>query len=488
VTGAAITSSPPVDFGQLFQILAESARDYAIFLLDTHGNVTTWTATAQRMKGYTADEIIGRHFSIFYPPLDVQNGKPEEELRTALKTGQYAEEGWRVRKDGSRLWTITCLHDSAGKHIGFAKITRDLTQQRDLQEERELFFSLSLDMLCIAGFDGYFKRVNPAFTRVLQYSEQELTSRPWIEFVHPDDVQATIEQGEKLVGGTAVIEFENRYRRKDGAYRWLSWAAAAAVETKTICAAARDVTDRRRADERIRQLNEDLIRQTAELEAATRELEAFSYSVSHDLRAPLRALDGFSQALMEDYSAVLDEEGKDHLKRIRAASQRMGTLIDDLLNLSRYTRVEMRSETVDLSGVAHEVVDELKAASPERRVEVHIAEGLKAEADPSLMRIVLVNLIGNAWKFSAKCASPTIEFGSTEEDDRTVYFVRDNGAGFDLAYAQKLFGAFQRMHSMSEFPGTGIGLATVKRIINRHGGKVWAQSAAGAGATFYFTL
>jgi len=226
----------------------------------------------------------------------------------------------------------------------------------------------------------------------------------------------------------------------------------------------------------------------AQLEASNKELEAFSYSVSHDLRAPLRSIDGFSQATLEDYGDRLDAQGKDYLRRIRAGSQRMGQLIDDLLALSRLTRQEMRRQPADLSAMAKAIAGDLREAHPERRVDFVIAEEAVAQGDRRLLRVVLENLLGNAWKFTGKHPHASIEFGVTGDGGGPAYFVRDNGAGFDMAYAGKLFGAFQRLHRADEFPGTGIGLATVQRIVRRHGGRVWAEGEMGQGATFYFTL
>ncbi len=236
------------------------------------------------------------------------------------------------------------------------------------------------------------------------------------------------------------------------------------------------------------ELEQRVEERTAQLAVANKELEAFSYSVSHDLRAPLRSIDGFSLALIEDYADRLDQDGKDHLHRIRAATQRMGTLIDDLLNLSRMTRAEVRKEMVNISTLAAAVVEGLQEAHQERRIEFRIEDRLEARADSRLVRVVLENLLGNACKFTSKRASACIEFGKTSLNGTTAYFIRDNGAGFDPAYANRLFGAFQRLHGTTEFPGTGIGLATVQRIIHRHGGKIWAEGAVEKGATFYFTL
>ncbi len=252
------------------------------------------------------------------------------------------------------------------------------------------------------------------------------------------------------------------------------------------------VQDQKLAEDKIRQLNLELERRvqerTAQLEAANKELEAFAYSVSHDLRAPLRALDGFSGALLVDYQDQLDDQGKHYLERIQEATRRMGQLIEDLLNLSRITRREMTLEPVDLSLLAEQVVNELQAQAPERKIEFNITPGLWVRADSRLMKIAMVNLLNNAIKFTLNQPQAHIEVGMIEQSGEQVYFVRDNGAGFNMEYAHKLFSPFQRLHSAQEFPGTGIGLVTVQRIITRHGGRVWPEAAVGQGATFYFTL
>ena len=226
---------------------------------------------------------------------------------------------------------------------------------------------------------------------------------------------------------------------------------------------------------------------TAQLALANKELESFSYSVSHDLRAPLRTIDGFSLALEEDYGAKLDEEAKSYIHRVRAATQRMGVLIDDLLNLSRLSRLEMSHERVDLSAMARAAAADLTLTDEKRKVEWALQDGVQAYGDLRLLRVVIENLLGNAWKYTSRHASARIEFGARENGNGLVYYVKDDGAGFDPAYYEKLFGAFQRLHAITEFPGTGVGLATVQRIVRRHGGAVWAESAVEKGATFYFT-
>jgi light-regulated signal transduction histidine kinase (bacteriophytochrome) len=249
-----------------------------------------------------------------------------------------------------------------------------------------------------------------------------------------------------------------------------------------------DITELKRAEREVRRLNDDLKQRQVALEAVNKELEAFSYSVSHDLRAPLRAIDGFSQALAEDFADRLDGDGKDYINRIRNGSQRMGELIDDLLELSRLTRSDMRREPIDLSAMARRIAAELREQYPERKVAFEVEDGLVVEGDARLLRAALSNLLSNAWKYTGKQTEPHVEFGATNHNGRRAYFVRDNGAGFDMTYADKLFGVFQRLHRTSDFPGNGVGLATVQRIIHRHGGEIWAEAAVNCGATFYFSL
>ena len=370
----------------------------------------------------------------------------------------------------------------------FALVLHEHLLRRRSQAQLDRFFTLSLDMLCIADTHGFFTRVSPSFTHTLGHTADELLTKPFLDFVHPDDRAATLAEMDKLRQGVPTIRFENRYRCKDGSYRWLAWKTQPDKDEGVLYASARDVTHRKQAEERITQLNTDLQRQAAELAEANRELESFSYSVSHDLRAPLRSIDGFSQVLLEDCGDQLNDDGKNALKRVRKAATTMGELIDALLALSRVSRAELRAERVDLSALAATIAAELRESQPDRQVEFIIAPDLVVEADPRLLRAMLANLLSNAWKYTGQRAAARIEFGRTDTDGERVYFVRDNGVGFDMAYVGRLFGAFQRLHKQAEYAGTGIGLATVQRILHRHGGRAWAEAVPNEGATFYFTV
>ena len=281
-------------------------------------------------------------------------------------------------------------------------------------------------------------------------------------------------------------DFEYSILREGG---WHSYESRMAKSGEAaVLTIVRDITEQKQAEEALKKEHEEGEKKTHQFQVVIDELESFAYSVSHDLRAPLRSIDGFSEILLEHYNDRLDDEGKDYLNRVRLASQRMSVLIDDLLNLSRVTRDEMHHENVNLSALAQKLTRELQESEPERHVNFTIARGLVAKGDANLLRVALENLLGNAWKFSRTREWARIEFGRARTNGQHAYFVRDNGVGFDMAYADKLFGAFQRLHSLNEFEGSGIGLATVRRIVNRHGGTIWAKSAVDQGATFYFTL
>ena len=401
--------------------------------------------------------------------------------------GSFVVKHWQPRNipvltAGGAVRCILHVAEDVSEQLRVAELDAALAgRTREIAQERaiiERFFTLSLDLMCVAGVDGYFKRVSPAFD-ALGYERDEWLARPFVEFVHPDDRAAVLAEVAKLATGQATVDFETRYRCKDGSYRWLSWTCA--PDGETLYAIARDVTDARANQEALARAKEAA-------EAANRELESFSYSVAHDLRAPLRSIDGFSQALLEDYADRLDADGQKYLGFVRGSAQQMAQLIDDLLALSRVTRSELRHAEVDLSALAQAAVLRLQQAEPARQVEVVIEDGLRDRGDARLLAVVFDNLLGNAWKFTGKQAAPRIEFARVVHEGHPAYRVRDNGAGFDMAFAHKLFGVFQRLHAAAEFDGTGVGLATVRRVVARHGGQAWAEGAVGRGASFYFTL
>lgn len=371
---------------------------------------------------------------------------------------------------------------------GMALVNHHLAERARLEEERNRFFTLSPDMFCVATMDGFFKEVNPAAQKILGYTPEELTSEPFVDFVHPDDREATLKEAARLSEGCRTIYFENRYRAKDGSYRWMLWSSAPVPEEKLIYAVARDITEHKKTEERIVELGNEARHRAAELEGLNKELEAFSYSVSHDLRAPLRHIAGFSDMLQRHADGSLDEKSRRYLNTIVESARRMGNLIDDLLVFSRMGRAEMRVQSVDLDAMTDEVIQELAPDVGNRKINWKRHPLPQMTGDRSLLKQVFVNLISNAIKYTANREVAEIEIGSREEGEENVIFVRDNGVGFDMAYAHKLFGVFQRLHDSSQFEGTGIGLANVRRIVSRHGGRAWAEAELDKGATFHFSL
>jgi PAS domain S-box-containing protein len=412
-----------------------------------------------------------------------------------------------VRPDGTVVWTrnsIARVTDAGGaRHI--VTLVEDVSERkrteaalRTSEEEFRTMFELAgVGKAQIDPSALQFVRTNRRLGEITGFSASELASKKLLDLIAEEDQPAAHRELDKILRGEQTSSsIELRGLRKDGSVISVeistSMAPAADGTPSRLFAVIQDVTERRRAEDEVRRLNAELDQRvqmrTAQLEATNKELEAFCYSVSHDLRAPLRNIVGFSQALLQDYGDKLDEQGKDYLQRAGAAGQRMTRLIEDLLHLSRVARSEMFRSKVNLSQIVQAVAAELRKGEPARSVHWKIASGVTAEGDPRLLRIAFENILGNAWKFTGKKEHPVIEFGQTRQDEERVFFVRDNGAGFEMAYAGKLFGVFQRLHPATDFPGTGIGLATVQRIINRHGGRIWAHAEPGQGATFYFTL
>ena len=402
------------------------------------------------------------------------------------------------------LTRVMPVRDSTGKVGRWFGTNTDITEQRQIEEalaENQERLRLAQQVARIGTFVWNLQtgvsQLTPELEAMYGLPPGGFAAgrRTWQDLICPEDRDQGVRYVQEVME-TGSFEAEWRVVWPDGTTRWLFGRAWVSKDDTgkplRLMGANTDVTERKLAELEVSRLNAELeqrVRQrTLELEASNRELEAFAYSVSHDLRAPLRGIDGWSLALLEDYSSSLDGSGRQYLNRVRAETQRMGTLIDDLLQLSRVSRGEMKLDQVDITGLANLIVVRLRDAQPERSIEFTIEPGLVAFGDARLLEIALTNLLGNAVKFTGTQNPALIEFGKIEKEGEMAFYVRDNGAGFDMAYAGNLFGAFQRLHKVTEFPGTGIGLATVQRIVRRHGGRVWADARVNRGATFCFTL
>ena len=477
-----------------------------VVVLNRSGKIVSFNQTAQNISGYSGKEALGRRVWDFLLADDQREGV--EDVFTRLTAGDFPskyENDWVTRDGGSRriAWSNSALLDDEGRVEYVIATGIDITEQR--QAERDLarvetewnkaieFFA---DPIFLVGLDDRIIRANHAFFSMIGKPPSQVIGHDISAIMYPDgeavpchvcaarrerkDVDIILETDHPDNPVGRPIEMTLRVIRD------------AHSEPVGILMGIRDLTRQRQIEAELRQHRdhlEELVQQrTAALESVNRELESFSYSVSHDLRAPLRSIDGFSHALLEDYNTVLDDTGLGYLQRVRKASQRMGQLIDDLLQLSRVGRDAMECKQIDLSKLASSVVRLLREGDSEREMDVYIQDDMETCGDSRLLRLLLENLLGNAWKFTSPRKIGKISFGVTERDGRQEFFVRDNGVGFDMKYANKLFGPFQRLHSDTDFAGTGIGLATVYRIVKRHEGDIRAASETDRGATFYFSF
>ena len=407
---------------------------------------------------------------------------------SALRLGAYDYLTKPPHPEELLLTIERCCHQ-----IEMQKQHAQTTQALELSELRNRsILDFASDCIIVTDEDGCIETFNNSAETVFEYTEQEASGTSIYSLIKQHSVVNSAPSGIAEIGAIPMLE-TIAYRKSGSSFPVQLTISKTRFGGRYIYTyIIRDISERIKSENEIRQLNQELEQRvagrTAELEATNRELEAFCYSVSHDLRAPLRAINGYSVALLEDYSKSLDEAGRNYLQRICGATHRMSQLIDDLLALSKVTRREICNEAVDLGDICREICKKYLESANTRTVEFVINDTAPVQADPNLIYILLDNLLNNAWKYTSKRDMARIEFGYSKENGKEAYFVRDNGVGFDMRYAGKLFGAFQRLHVHQDFEGTGVGLATVQRIINRHGGEIWAQSEEGNGAPFYFTL
>jgi PAS domain S-box-containing protein len=471
-----------------FRMLVSGVQDYAIFLLDPEGNVVTWNAGAQRIKGYTADEIVGQHFSRFYTPEDLAAGKTRHELMIATRDGVYEEEGWRVRKDGSKLWAsvvITALRDEQGRLRGFSKVTRDITTRRESERIKSIVDNV-VDGIVTFDENLTIESLNLAAERIFGYQAAELVGTSVTRLAPEGDPL------EWIVPAGAPTEIREVFgRRKDGAAFPMDLAIGPFhfQGRRAYTAVVRDITERRRADEQLRFYTQQLRDKNAELARSNQELDDFAYIASHDLKEPLRGIHNYANFLLEDYAARLDDDGRSKLETLTLLAKRMEALIDSLLQFSRVGRVELSNTDTDLNDVLRATLEPLQITLAEEGVEVRVPRPLPTlRCDRVRVREVFHNLIINGIKYNDK-PHKWVEVGWQERDGLPRLYVRDNGIGMPTKHHESIFRIFKRLHGRDKYGGgTGVGLTIVKKIVERHGGSISVESKVGQGSTFRFSM
>jgi len=494
-----------------FRLMIESVRDYAIFMLDTTGHIMTWNEGAKRIKGYTSMEIIGKHFSTFYTAEDLESKKPERELKIAIQTGKYEEEGWRIRKDGSVFWAsvvITALFNDQNKHIGFSKVTRDLTERKmneeALRQSEERYRSLVEQVtdyeICMLDEKGRILSWNEGARKIKGYTSEEIIGKYFTVFYPQEDIL-----NGKPAYELEIARHEGKYEeegwrlRKDGSRFWANVIISAVYNAEGFLLGyskvTRDLTEKKEAEKALRE-SVERYRATAaelkvtneELSSANQELEQFTSIVSHDLQEPIRTIKSFLQLVEIKLNQGQYDDLQNYVNKSIKAANRMRELIQNLLHYSQLGKIEVTKQKVNVKELLNEVIQNLKTAIEKSNAQITIeTEVDTVEGDPVQLTQLIQNLLSNALKFT-HTEKPKITIEAFRENGHVKFAVSDNGIGIAQNDLNKVFEIFRRLNTKKEYPGTGIGLAICKKIVDRHGGRIWPESKPGAGTTFYFTL
>ena len=468
----------------IYRKAIEDIRDYAIFMTDPDGVITNWNIGAQHILGYSEDEIVGKNASKFFTPEDKAKDIPRKELATAAAEGRAEDERWHLRRDGSRFWAsgvVTPVYDQTGQLIGFSKVMRDMTERNKLTEERDRFFALSMDMLCIVHLDGRFQRVNPAFQKVLGFTEEELLGAYVFDLLHPDDRSATLSGYEKLRSGQPIPFMENRLRTKDQSYRWVAWSYFPVPEDGLAFGVGRDMTQ-------LRQMHEVLRLRAEELEKANRVKDEFLATMSHELRTPLTSIMGWSQLLGSNQLTEKDKKRAIHIIQRNAEAQ--SKLIEDLLDVSRIItgKLKIEFQPISFAAITDSVVNSLRPAIDARQLELESNIDPAAGpilGDPARLHQIVTNLLSNAIKFTPSGGKITVQL--ERSDSHVRLDIRDTGVGIAAEHLPHIFERFRQVDSSTirAHGGLGLGLAIVEYLVRQQGGTVCAESeGTGKGATF----